>query len=121
MYVARSVANVDASDGTIAVRLYASVGTDKTIGYALSGKWKTVRNYKVHPLPHHKPLLVLDNIAYANRDANIRAIRTFITNNSITTLNICGHRETKVGGISLRVSVRDLFIEALNSVREYQN
>ena len=38
-YVRRSMANVDDADGTVAFRLHASAGTDKTIAYAQSGRW----------------------------------------------------------------------------------
>jgi len=41
-YIMRSKRNVDGSDGTVAFRVYDSRGTDCTIGYCLTGKWKVL-------------------------------------------------------------------------------
>lgn len=43
MYVLGSQRNVDDADATIAFRLKASVGTDKTIGYAIKHRRRRVR------------------------------------------------------------------------------
>lgn len=40
MYIARSKANVDNSDATIAFCVQPSAGTEKTIGYCRTGRWK---------------------------------------------------------------------------------
>ena len=77
--------NVDDSDGTIAFRLTRSAGTDKTIGYAQTGKWRVGSGSKNDG---HKPVLVLENVL--NSPENIQKIRNFISENNIKTLNIAG-------------------------------
>jgi hypothetical protein len=91
MYVERSKKNVDNSDGTIAFRLHSSVGTDKTIGYCITKVWK-VQNFKNYKKLAYRPLLVIENLS---DKTNISKIRSFIKENKIKILNVCGHRENK--------------------------
>ena len=85
-YPKRTMKNVDDSDGTIAFRWKSSAGTDKTIGYAHTGKWERGTGSSDKG---HKPILVLNNVH--NTSENIKAIRDFIARNNIKTLNIAGH------------------------------
>ena len=112
-YIARSIANVDSSDGTIAFRLYASAGTDKTIGYCATEKWKVMKTTKGVYVACYKPCLVIDNVSYANQDANVAKIRNFLTSNNIAILNICGHRDARIGGFQLQDIVKKLLTAAL--------
>ena len=41
-YIERTKANVDNSDATVVFKYKDSPGTDKTIGYAVTGKWKAL-------------------------------------------------------------------------------
>ena len=106
-YIKRTKKNVDDSDGTIAFRLKRSAGTDKTIGYAQTGKWQVGSGSKNDG---HKPVLVLENVL--NTPENIQKIRNFISENNIKTLNIAGHREKTAKGI--QQSVETLLVEALS-------
>ena len=106
-YPKRTMKNVDDSDGTIAFRLTRSAGTDKTIGYAQTGKWRVGSGSKNDG---HKPVLVLENVL--NSPENIQKIRNFISENNIKTLNIAGHREGTTKGI--QQSVETLLVEALS-------
>ena len=86
MYVARSKKNVDDSDGTIAFRLFMSFGTDKTIGYAVTGKWITPHHLSVYgsnPKTNYKPILIIRDISPSNHQPNMEAIIKFINDNNI--------------------------------------
>lgn len=98
-YVRRSMMNVDAADATIAIRLGASVGTDKTIGYALTRKWQcfeaTVAN-GLHaptsePPTKYRPVLVVRSLDPTG--PVVAAITAFVQLHRARTLNVCGHRE----------------------------
>lgn len=103
MYIERSKKNVDVSDGTIAIRYYDSIGTDKTIGYCIMGYWgrcnlslhtkKNVVYDKTHigNTKYKKPLLIITGASSVEESAN--DIKAFITDNKIKVLNVCGHRE----------------------------
>jgi len=92
--VARSIANVEQADGTVAFRTAASPGTDKTIGYCVTGKWVTVdpsRASQLETEKQHKPLLVLRN-SYSQTNFLAQQIADFVYHNKIRVLNVCGHR-----------------------------
>ena len=88
MYQARSRRNVDDSDGTLAIRMKSSVGTDKTIGYCLTKKWMMYGG-TVPERSSYKPVLVIDKLD----DSNHEMVRTWLIEHEIKTLNIVGHRE----------------------------
>ena len=100
-YVQRSKANVDAADGTLAFRLHASMGTDKTIAYAQSGHWttrncgttRTTTTLSLLPDDPYRPCLVVTSLAEKDLASNIETICQFILTHHITILNVCGHRE----------------------------
>lgn len=111
MYIKRSMINVDDSDATIAFRLYSSPGTDKTIGYCLTKKWGIIDNYAIFGKPKYRPLLVIDDVSDEKKESNIQKIRSFIYDNNVKILNVCGHREDKkVGSKNFQKAVRDLLI-----------
>lgn len=113
MYIKRSMLNVDNSDGTIAFRLYSSSGTDKTIGYCLTKKWQIVTNFKTFGKTKYKPLLVIEDLSDQKKDFNVQKIRSFIFDNNIKILNVCGHREdVKTGFKSFKITVKNILVSA---------
>jgi hypothetical protein len=92
-YVARSKRNVDDSDAMVAFRLGRSAGTDKTIGYAMTGRWAAAAvSYAggaTEPPATYRPVLVLTSLAVPGAAESIRA---FVKRHRIGTLNVCGHR-----------------------------
>jgi len=92
-YVERSKRNVDDADATIAFRLVASVGTDKTIGYALTGKWMHCHSPNV--LQARKPCLVIRNVSERGEDDAVDAIEQFILLHRPRIINVAGHRAAK--------------------------
>lgn len=112
-YVPRTMKNVDNADATIAVVWGKSVGTDKTIGYAQTGKWGYgVRETTIEG--GHRPVLVI-----TTKDPKVAAkqIREFVLDTGAKTLNIAGHREGSQPGIEafttkMLVDALDVNVEA---------
>lgn len=100
MYALRSQRNVDDSDGTIAFRLKASVGTDKTIGYCLSKKWQTIHSSKWQEPTTYKPCLIISDLSPTSEEQNIKNIGYFLKRYNIIILNISGHRDSTSAGVS---------------------
>lgn len=97
MYIMRSQINVDNSDATIAFRLRASVGTDKTIGYCVLRKWRTATDAQIEACKTpYRPLLVIDSVQ--DEAAATRKIVEFIERVGPRALNICGHRDDRTAG-----------------------
>lgn len=99
IYAIRSQRNVDDSDGTIAFRLKASIGTDRTIGYCLSKQWQTIHSSKWREPTTYKPCLVISDLSPESEEQNIKNIVCFLTIYNITILNISGHRDSASAGI----------------------
>lgn len=96
-YAVRSMRNVDEADATVAFRLGPSVGTDRTIGYAATRQWRSLRR----PEPPaslryeeidsaHRPVFVVRSLDEP-RGAAI-ALAAFIQRRRVKALNVCGHR-----------------------------
>ena len=94
-YPSRSQKNVDISDGTLAIRMKPSRGTDKTIVYARTREWDfgVVKSQD----DGHRPVLVLRD--FDNTENNRKKIRDFIDKNNISVLNVAGHTESSVPGM----------------------
>lgn len=107
-YVARSKKNVDDSDGTLCFSLIRSLGTCLTIGYCLTKKWKSVDDYQIET--KYKPCLVIQNLT---DPSNTERIRKFLADNNIKTLNVAGHRDEVVKGMS--ESIKTILTCALKS------
>ncbi len=91
MYKERSKRNVDASDGTLLIRIQSSPGTDKTIGYCQNQRWCIPSSQRpVIPYRKHFVVRTLD------KESQMKA-RAFIVANKIRVLNIAGHREMGPG------------------------
>jgi len=88
-YVGRTTKNVQESDATVIFKFKDSPGTNGTIRYAHYGQWKPslkIRNEREnHPF---KPYLIISSLD----DTNIERLRNFITLNSVSVVNIAGHR-----------------------------
>src|SRR3990172_178021 len=95
-YVTRSKKNVDDSDATIAFRLRASPGTDKTVRYCATGRWQT-RNLPTADTgaPYRLCLVVTDLSDELKVVADIVA---FVARIKPKTLNVCGHRDGRTAG-----------------------
>lgn len=93
MYIERSKINVDNSDGTVAFRTHSSPGTDKTIGYCITKKWKYPSEKIIirgDLKTFYKPILVITDLI---SDQNLEMFNSWIIKYNIKTMNICGHRE----------------------------
>lgn len=88
--VARSIANVDRADGTVAFWAASSAGTDKTIGYCASGQWRRVRPGTT---ARYRPLLVVNLRESQNVELLAGEVLEFVVANNIATLNVAGHRD----------------------------
>ena len=99
MFVLRSQRNVDDADATIAFRLKASVGTDKTIGYAITRKWRvaSARDFQRPERQHYKPCLVVRSVD--DVEAAAEAIVDFAQRTGARTINVCGHRNDETAGV----------------------
>jgi hypothetical protein len=98
-YERRSKANVDESDGTLAFRTRRTVGTDKTIAYALHKRWYypkylgTKDKGVVLPKSAYKPVLLVDDLSRKElRDE----VHTWMAEKNIRVLNVCGRRDVEV-------------------------
>lgn len=105
MYPVRSQKNVDIADATVVFRFFASVGSDKTIGYCRTGKWQfcdrpiyiprcaVVRGVGVcDTSTSYKPVHVIERL---DDDAQ-RNFRQWLLDTSVYTLNVAGHRSSSV-------------------------
>jgi hypothetical protein len=103
----RTMKNVDDAGATIAFRTQPSTGTDKTIGYAQTGRWQK-GNTKEGIYPRDKKtggyrnLLVLNSLESSNK--NIELIKEFIRNYAAgKPINIAGSRESSVPGSGKKI------------------
>ena len=99
IYPKRTMKNIDDANATIAIRTKQSPGTDKTIGYAQTGKWQT-GNSKEGVYEGHKPLLVLNSAGASQK--NIKAIREFASKYP-GTINIAGHSSKSLGKVAQKL------------------
>lgn len=93
-YVDRTIKNVIDSDGTVAFLWGDSVGTGKTIGYCRTGVWK----YSINESEDsgYRPVLVID---HKDECRATDELVKFISRNTISVLNVAGHRESSQPGI----------------------
>lgn len=106
-YTGRTMQNVDDADATIAFRFKYSTGTDKTIGYAQTGKWQNGSPRTTYL--GKRPVLVITDPK--NPQLAVQQIREFLTKTGAQTINIAGHRESSSEGIN--AFVRAVLTEAL--------
>jgi len=107
-YVDRTKKNVDDSDATLAFSTHSSSGTDNTIGYCISGTWKT---YTRVPLASrasrrvkngvwtvttetYRPICVVTNM---RAEGAVEQVQAFMRECDVETLNVAGHRDDKRG------------------------
>ena len=109
MYPARSQKNVDVSDGTVAFSLCPSVGTDLTIGYCRSGKWKRTSSFRLATL--HRPVFVVRKFSEEEK----KNFQWWLATKPIRVLNVAGHRETSAGVPDFQKKVTEFLVSALSS------
>lgn len=80
--------NVDDSDATVAFRNHSSVGTDKTLGYALTKKWQ---NIDLSTPTLYKPIFIVTDVTSSEQQ---QRLLEFLQKHNVKILNVCGHRET---------------------------
>ena len=107
-YIQRSMMNIDAADATIAFRFYVSPGTDKSIGYCLTGKWQNVKVVRGMP---YRPVIVISSFD----DEALKKLRGFLETFKPTIVNVCGHREYHEDGNLFSREVRDFLIRVLTA------
>jgi hypothetical protein len=95
MYMRRSTINVDQSEATIAFRLQASVGTDKTIGYCNSKEWRVARRFV--PSVPYRPCLVIEDVV--DEEGAAELVVAFLRERNVSVVNVCGHRNDATAGI----------------------
>lgn len=107
--VRRSCINVDEADATLVFRQQPSPGTDGTIRYATTGRWRTHNS----PLAGYvaKPLLVINRLGKPEVDR----VKHWLRTNNIRVLNVAGHRKCNVIGSQQTFTelVRDFLVSAL--------
>jgi len=108
-YPRRSMLNVDRADATVAFRLKASPGTDRTIQYCRTAKWakKTTNDA---PVSIFRPVFVVSRFDAATE----KALREWIVEFNVATLNVSGHREYRLpSSRSFKDAVREFLVRAL--------
>lgn len=99
-YVQRSIQNVISSDATLAFRYYESRGTDRTIGYCMTGRWIDPPD-KV-PGKITRPVMAISSAIDPETDERSRPdlwkekaklLHLFLIKNNVKVLNVCGHRQ----------------------------
>lgn len=119
-YIERSKRNVDDSDATVAFRNHESAGTDKTIGYCRTGKWRMAATLPVFGRAH-RPVHVIDcefrtfseeEPCAAHASAALK-LRTFIRKYNVRTLNVCGHRQDASRNVCWQSNVTAFLVFAL--------
>lgn len=98
-YTKRSMLNVDNATATVAFRVKSgSPGTEKTIGYCMTKKWKmpdpllgvsSSRGYC--ELKGYKPVLVIAKFT----SVSAAALRRFLGYHRVSILNVAGHRASR--------------------------
>jgi hypothetical protein len=118
-YAKRTKLNVDHSDATLVIvnQLYPGGGSDKTIGYAQTKKYKRSE----HPYSRndncYKPVLVIQLSDNHPNDEHIQLIRNFMCHNHVKTLNVAGNSLTTAGRTDFESIVRQLLVDALGGQR----
>jgi len=92
-YVMRSKQNVDDAEATLVFRAQASAGSDKTIEYCLSGRWKTPtfalgQADAVQNALGHRPVIIVQHLTPAAQEA----VCSFLREHQVRILNVAGHR-----------------------------
>lgn len=112
-YIARSKCNVDDADATLVFRVQASAGSDRTVEYCLSKRWKTPTfslgnaDFVSNTLGH-RPVLIVQHMT----PAAVEAVREFLSERGVRTLNVAGHRAVE-GVPGWPQAVEEFLIKAL--------
>lgn len=104
-YIIRSKMNVNDSDATVVFKTYPSAGTDKTIGYCLTGIWQNVYYKQTQCFkPFHVISRSVQGYFLDGRDqleipsetwkTEALKLREFLITHKVKTLNVAGHRQS---------------------------
>ena len=111
-YVARSIANVDAADATVAFMVVSKPamgsGTRKTVGHCLHDKWGFPADETEWKRVEakHRPVFVVDasrwtvtsdGVNIPDQEETAAAFRAFLARHGVRTLNVAGHCEFAEG------------------------
>ncbi len=124
-YIERTKKNVICSTATVVFKIKSSPGTDKTIGFCITGKWINVSINPSYQATVFKPVLVLTNCVLNDTDPNskeyiddIYSFCQFLLDHKIRVLNIAGHRQTKFDP-TWQQRVRNFLLVALRTAPFY--
>lgn len=110
--VRRSCINVDDADGTLVFRLRPSPGTDGTINYCRTGRWKPSASSSRPSGASHahipRPLFIVTELT----DTQVINVNLWLRATGLKVLNVAGHRETE--GHSFTDQVRDFLVRVLS-------
>jgi len=116
--VQRSCRNVDSAQATVAFRITASPGTDKTIWYCATGRWpRGATNGALPPasVAAHTPCCVVTRVGDAG--AAMQSLLAFVLRHRPATLNVVGHRASVGGAVYVR-QVRLILLLLFGRLRE---
>jgi hypothetical protein len=109
--------NAESADGTIAIRLHDSKGTDRTIGYCFDRVYSENGSYRIKSSDWcYKPVLIITSLNDKDQEKNQTEIRNFIMRNQLRVVNIAGHRESTAGIDNFGEKVQLLLVSALTPI-----
>ena len=89
----------------------SSPGTNKTIHYCKTGRWRNNGYNKKTNSMIYKPHIVITDFINITKSAN--DIKQFILKNKATIINIAGHRDTYINGFPYALVLKDILYSAL--------
>lgn len=104
--VKRTKLNVTNSDGTVVFRFGPSCGTDKTIGFCMTGRWTDEYHCDA---PKHRPVCIIREFS----DEYKTAFFHWLIKNKIRTLNVAGHRLSNAPVVDFQNRVRCFLVSVL--------
>lgn len=116
-YVVHSKRNVDDTQATLAFRMRSSAGTDRIIGYCITGSWERgttlAMGASVDAMAYvapgcHRPVLVVQHMTLGAQEA----VRIFLRTHGVRVLNVAGHRKVD-GEPGWEDAVEQFLIKAL--------
>jgi hypothetical protein len=101
-YVSRTKQNVDLADCTVAflAKSMGPSGTSKTVGYALSGKWRDAWEAADSP-EVHRPTLVLTAQDMQDVEPCAARLRAWLSRPGFRVVNVAGHRASLARNLGL--------------------
>lgn len=104
--VKRTKLNATNSDGTVVFRFGPSCGTDKTIGFCMTGRWTDEYHCDT---PQHRPVCIIRDFSHEYKIAFFH----WLIKNKIRTLNVAGHRLSNAPVVDFQNRVRYFLVSVL--------